>query len=150
VFTHEQLGEAMILSGDLDGALAEMQREPNDIMRPLGLSLAYAALGRPEESRRLLAAVGKEHPDWASPVAAGYARLGMADEAFEWLDRALLERDGGVLEARVAPWFEPLRADPRWKPLLRRIGLSDQQVAALDFNAEVPLAAGPGRDGTTD
>jgi TolB-like protein/cytochrome c-type biogenesis protein CcmH/NrfG len=150
VFTHEQLGEAMILSGDLDGALTEMQREPNDIMRPLGLSLAYAALGRPEESRRLLEAVGKEHPDWASPVAAVYARLGKADEAFEWLDRALLERDGGVLEVRVGPWFEPLRADPRWTPLLRRIGLSDQQVAALDFNVEVPLAAGPGRDGTAD
>ena len=138
VFTHEMLGEAMILSGDLDGALAEIRQEPHEIMRRLGLSFVYAALGRREESQRLLEEVGKEHPDWASPIAAGYARLGMADEAFEWLDRALRERDGGVLELRVAPLFEPLRPDPRWKPFLRRLGLSDEQVAALDFKIEVP------------
>jgi Flp pilus assembly protein TadD len=94
VFTHELLGEAMLLSGDRNGALAEMQLEPHDIMRRVGLSFVYAALGRREESQRARR-VGKEHPDFASPVAAGYARLGKADEAFEWLDRALRERDGG-------------------------------------------------------
>jgi len=142
VFTHEHLGEAMILSGDYDGALAEMQREPNEIMRRLGLSFVYAALGRRDESLRLLEEVGREHPDFSSPVAVGYARLGKADEAFEWLDRALKERDGGVLEVRVGPLFEPLRADPRWKPLLQRIGLSDEQVAAMDFRFEVPVVSG--------
>ncbi len=142
VFTHEHLGEAMILSGDYDAALAEMQREPNEIMRRLGLSFVYAALGRRDESLRLLEEVGREHPDFSSPVAVGYARLGKADEAFEWLDRALEERDGGVLEARVGPLFQPLRADPRWIPLLQKIGLSDEQVAALDFRIEVPVASG--------
>ena len=82
-------------------------------------------------------------PDFSSAVAAGYARLGMAEEAFEWLDRALRERDGGVLELRVGPWFEPLRADPRWKWMLRRVGLSDEQVGALDFNIDVPLQRAP-------
>jgi adenylate cyclase len=150
VFSHEMLGEAMILSGDLDGALTEMRQERHDIMRRLGLSFVYAALGRREESQRLLEEVGSEHPDWASPIAAGYARLGKADEAFEWLGRALRERDGGVLEVRVGPLFEPLRTDPRWEPFLRRVGLSDEQVAALDFNIEVPLATGPGRGGTAE
>jgi len=145
VFTHEILGEALLLSGDLDGALTQMQREPHDVMKRLGLSFVYAALGRREESQRLLEEVGKEHPDFSSPVAAGYARLGMADEAFEWLDRALKERDGGVLEVRVGPWFKPLRADPRWKQLLRRVGLSDEQVAALDFKVDSPLANGDQR-----
>ncbi len=150
VFTHEHLGEAMILSGDHDGALTEMQREPHDVMRRLGLSFAYAALGRREESQRLLEEVGREHPDFASPVAVGYARLGQADEAFEWLDRALRERDGGVLEVRTGPLFQPLRKDPRYVPLLRRIGLSDEQVATLDFNIEVPVAAGSSQGGITD
>jgi tetratricopeptide (TPR) repeat protein len=138
VFTHEVLGEALLLSGDLDGALAEMQLEPHETMRRLGLAFVYAAKGQREESRRLLEEVGREHPDFASPVAAGYARLGMADEAFKWLDRALKERDGGVLELRVGPLFQPLRQDPRYVPLLRRIGLSDEQVKALDFNITVP------------
>ena len=148
VFTHEVLGEALMFSGDLEGALAEMQREPHDTMRRLGLSFVYAALGRREESQRLLEEVGKEHPDFASPVAAGYARLGKADKAFEWLDRALRERDGGVLEVRAGPLFQPLRADPRWKPLLRRIGLSDEQVAALDFDIEVPRGPGSSMSGS--
>ncbi len=150
VFTHELLGEALLFSGDLDRALTEMQREPHDVMRRLGLSWVYAALGRREESRRLLEEVGSEHPDFSSAVAAGYASLGMADEAFEWLDRALRERDGGVLEARVGPLFQPLRADPRWEPFLRRIGLSDEQVTALDFNIEVPLTAGSSRSGSAE
>ena len=75
----------------------------------------------------------------------------MADEAFEWLERALKERDGGVLEVRAGPLFEPLRSDPRWKPFLRRVGLSDEQVAALDFNIEVPMKpAGTSRVGIAE
>jgi TolB-like protein len=150
VFAHEILGEALILSGNLDGALAEMQREPHDTMRRLGLSFVYAAQGRREKSQRLLEEVGREHPDFSSPVAAGYARLGMADEAFEWLDRALLERDGGVLEVRAGPLFQPLRRDPRYLPLLRRIGLSDEQVAALDFKIDVPVVDGSSRSGIAE
>jgi len=148
VFTHEILGEALLLAGDSTVALAEMQREPHDTMRSLGLAFAYAGLDRRAEAQRLLEEIGKEHPDFSSAVAAGYARLGMADESFQWLDRALKERDGGVLELRAGPFFQPLRQDPRYAPLLRRIGLSDEQVAALDFNMDVPVAEGSGLDGT--
>jgi hypothetical protein len=65
----------------------------------------------------------------------------MADEAFVWLERALKERDGGILELRAGPMFQPLRKDPRYVPLLRRIGLSDEQVKALDFNIPIPEVA---------
>ena len=74
-------------------------------------------------------------------VATGYARLGKADEAFKWLERALRERDGGILELRAGPMYQPLREDPRYVPLLRRIGLSDEQVKALDFYIPIPEVA---------
>jgi hypothetical protein len=43
---------------------------------------------------------------------------------------------------RVDPAFRRVRSDPRWQPLLVRIGISDEQVKALDFNVAVPTKAG--------
>ena len=63
------------------------------------------------------------------------------DRAFEWLERALRERDGGVVSLRIEPAFRQLRSDPRWQPLLVRIGLTDEQVKALDFTIRVPTQA---------
>ena len=137
VMTHELLGEAYLAAGDLGAALAEMQKEPHAIMQRLGLSLVYAAMGRRDEAERLLEEVAR-NPEWASPIAAGYAQLGKTDEAFAWLARALQERDGGVLEVRNGPLFRPLRADTRWQQVLQRIGMSDEQVAALDFHVDLP------------
>ena len=51
-----------------------------------------------------------------------YAQLGERDQAFEWLEKAYLERS--VLFAiKVAPQFDPLRDDPRFNDLLRRMNL---------------------------
>ncbi len=52
-----------------------------------------------------------------------YAALGQEDRAFEWLDKAYQARDSGLLFLRVMPLFEPLRSDPRFDDMLRRIGI---------------------------
>jgi tetratricopeptide (TPR) repeat protein len=130
VFTHELLGEAMLLSGDRNGALAEMQLEPHDIMRRVGLSFVYAALRRREESQRapkgLARSIRTLQARWLLATrgsARPTRRLG------GWTGPCGTRR--GVLEVRSGPLFQPLRADPRWEPLLRRIGLSDEQVAGV-------------------
>jgi len=48
--------------------------------------------------------------------------LGDKDQAFTWLDKAYLERDRLPM-LKIDPIWDPLRADPRFKELLRRIGL---------------------------
>ena len=56
-------------------------------------------------------------------MAAIYAQLGEKDLAFEWLDKAIENRHYPVMFLRVTPDIDPLRADPRFANLLRRVGL---------------------------
>ncbi|HEX6127323.1 MAG TPA: tetratricopeptide repeat protein, partial [Pyrinomonadaceae bacterium] len=56
-------------------------------------------------------------------MAEIYAQLGEKDLAFEQLENAVKDRDYEVMYLRVAPNLDPLRADPRFADILRRVGL---------------------------
>ena len=56
-------------------------------------------------------------------VAAIYAGLGDKNKAFEWLEKDFQARNGKLTEIRWELQFESLRDDPRFKDLLRRMGL---------------------------
>ncbi|GEM_PF-7045356 len=45
--------------------------------------------------------------------AQAASALNQVDRAFEWLERALAERDSGVTHAKVNPRFRPLQSDSR-------------------------------------
>ena len=50
--------------------------------------------------------------------------LGNTDEAFRWLEQGLNERDYSTVVLKAHPDFEPLRGDPRFLQLLRRMHLA--------------------------
>jgi hypothetical protein len=54
-------------------------------------------------------------------VALVYAGLGEKDQAFEWLERAYRVHDKGMLFLKIDPPLDPLRSDPRFQDLLRRV-----------------------------
>ena len=56
-------------------------------------------------------------------IAVLHASLGDVDEAFRWLDLAIRERSSGMLLLRVHPRLDPIRKDPRYSALVRRVGL---------------------------
>jgi hypothetical protein len=56
-------------------------------------------------------------------LAGAYASIGDRERAFEWLDRAFESRSFGVVWTRDFPPFDPLRSDPRFAQMLRRIGI---------------------------
>ncbi len=57
-------------------------------------------------------------------VARDYAQLGDKDRAFEWLERAYREHDWEIgMILKIDPAFDDLRSDPRFRDLLRRVGL---------------------------
>jgi TolB-like protein/DNA-binding winged helix-turn-helix (wHTH) protein len=65
----------------------------------------------------------KTQPAWAINIAWAYTYLGDKDKAIEWLDRAYQERSMELYALAVDPSVDPLRSDPRFQDLLRRIGL---------------------------
>jgi tetratricopeptide (TPR) repeat protein len=62
-----------------------------------------------------------------SPVAIAsiHALVGETEESFDWLERGYRERDPQMIYLKAYPLFDPLRSDPRFIALLRRMGLEE-------------------------
>jgi hypothetical protein len=56
-------------------------------------------------------------------MAFVFAALGEKDQVFAWLEKAFRERDPYLLDLKNYHRFDPLRSDPRFNDLLRKIGL---------------------------
>lgn len=59
-----------------------------------------------------------------APMSVGYLGFGMNDEALKWLEKACDEHSPTITALKVDPVYDPVRQDPRFQALLRRIGLS--------------------------
>jgi len=92
------------------------------------LGYVYAAAGKRAEA---IAIVKELEEKYARKEAAGrnvaavYAGLGEKDKAFEWLEKDFRVRNGKLPEIRWQIQFEPLRDDPRFKDLLKRMNLPE-------------------------
>ena len=62
------------------------------------------------------------NPACPTMVASVYLLLGDKDEAFKWLEKGFIERDGFLVGLNL-PEFQSLRGDPRFGDLVRRVGL---------------------------
>ena len=75
------------------------------------------------------AVVPEAPPLLAPPLPAGAfvnAYLGMGDneQAFYWLEQAYKEQSNILQFLRTHPYFDPIRSDPRFADLVRRVGLA--------------------------
>ena len=129
----------LLLAGDAGAALTEMQRETSDPWRRVGLPMAYHALGRKADSDHALAAlVANYDKDAAYNIAHVHAYRGEADQAFEWLDKAVAYHDPGLGEIVGESLFANIHDDPRWLPFLRRLGRAPDQLAKVRFTVSLP------------
>ena len=125
---HNQLGQAYLQKGMYAEAVAELQRavklSGDSPTCSANLARAYVASGQRSEALKLLGDLKKRsNPGYsnAAEIAMIYASLGDTDQAMNWLEKGFEERfNPGVL---LRPGFDPLRSDPRFQNLLRRIGL---------------------------
>jgi len=124
---HNQLAQAYLQKQNTNEAIAELQeaiRLSGDCPTcTANLARAYAAAGKRDEALQLLSDLknGSNHGySRATETAMVYAALGDKDQAMRWLEKGYEERfNPGVL---LRPGFDPLRSDPRFQDLLRRIG----------------------------
>lgn len=147
---HYQLGAVLLLKGDAKVALAEIEQETSDPYRMIGLPMAYHALGRKADSDQALSAlIAKYRKDAPYNIAVVYAYRGESDKAFEWLDKAVEYRDPGLGEIVSDDLLAKIRADPRWLPLLRKLGKAPEQLAKIEFKVPLPKADGAAGNGAS-
>ena len=130
---HQRLAEAYLFQNRFADAIREFQvalslergrvssrlTAPSSMMR---LGYAYARAGRREEALQILDQVKALGPSNVG-LAQLYAVLGENDQAFASLERAYQKHDFGLANLRVSPFFDPLRSDPRFKQMLKKVGL---------------------------
>jgi tetratricopeptide (TPR) repeat protein len=133
------VGVALLRKGDAEAALVEMQKEPEEVWRLLGLAMIHHTLGSKAESDAALRKLTNEYADAAAyNIAYVLAWRGERDHAFEWLDRAVTNQDPGLSEIACQPLFANLHEDSRWLPFLKRIGKAPEQLAAVRFEVTTP------------
>jgi TolB-like protein/Tfp pilus assembly protein PilF len=87
---------------------------------------AYSHAGRRTDALRLLAELQQRRKAGYVPAGAfvnAYLGLGDKEQAFVWLEQAFHEQSNILQFLKVHPFFDPLRADPRFTNLVRRAGL---------------------------
>jgi TolB-like protein/Tfp pilus assembly protein PilF/tRNA A-37 threonylcarbamoyl transferase component Bud32 len=125
------LGRSLVATGKWDEALEHfrrvLEREPGRTAIAGEMAQAHAGAGRRTEAVEILRGLEQENRDGRpiDPETFGYvqASLGNRDQAFDWLTRAVETRSTRILWLAVDSRLDPLRSDPRFRTLLRRLSL---------------------------
>jgi tetratricopeptide (TPR) repeat protein len=121
---HAVLGAVRLEQGRPEEALAAFQQEGIEALRLSGIAIAQHVLGRGAEFEATMRQLIERCADnGALQIAEAFAYVGDADHAFEWLDRAYVQHDSGLLQAQSWPLLRKLHPDARWQRFLDRIGL---------------------------
>lgn len=128
VEAHRTLGLANSAKGLFREAVPAFERA-GAASRPLvraHIAVAHARAGERAEARRMLEELRDTARTRHVPPAAFalvHAALGEKDKAFSWLEKAYDERSDFLVWLGSSPDFDDLRTDPRFTPLVRRVGL---------------------------
>jgi serine/threonine-protein kinase len=123
-FTPYWLGVTYLIDGQAAAALATFGRSTSQVFRLAGATMAENDLGHPVESQRALDELIKDFShSSAVQIADAYAWRGEKDLAFKWLDRAWVQRDGGLVLLKASPLSRNLHGDPRYTALLKKLNL---------------------------
>jgi TolB-like protein/DNA-binding winged helix-turn-helix (wHTH) protein/tetratricopeptide (TPR) repeat protein len=124
------LGFVLIANDQSEEAIPVLERAVSVSDRSPGvigvLIRAYAHAGRRADALRLLAELKRRKQAGYIPAAAfvnAYLGLGENDQAFASIEQAYREHSNILQWVKVHPYFDPIRSDPRFADLIRRIGL---------------------------
>ena len=136
VESYQPLGMILCEHGEFERGIALLEKVHEMDGRLAPLIYGHGLAGNTEEARRLLAELAERaQTTFVSPLdfALAHVSLGEHDQAMALLERAYEFRLPPLLFSGVYPPFAPLRSDPRFVDLLRRMGLPvpPQQTAGI-------------------
>jgi TolB-like protein/tetratricopeptide (TPR) repeat protein len=119
------MSAALMELGKDNEASAELRKlPPENLFRLVGEAVVFARQGNRGLSDTALQHAQQLYGDTANyQYADVYAQRGEKDRAFAALDRAWAFRDPGLAGVKTDFWLAPLRTDPRFQTMVRRIGL---------------------------
>jgi len=128
---HIALGAAFEDEGIWPDAISEYQKavalsQDNPIALS-SLGSAYGHSGDREAARKVIARLqeaSKHHYVSAFDMASVFAGVGDSDTAFHWLEKAFDDRESQMAFLNITRRMDPLRSDPRFASLTKRMGLS--------------------------
>jgi eukaryotic-like serine/threonine-protein kinase len=124
------LGYTYLANGMVDEAIAiteigtRLSKRDQSLLTALGRT--YGLTGRRPEAHKVLHELAElAKREYVPPAAFVDIHLGLGnkDQAFAWLEKAHQERSNYIAHLKVLPEVDPLRSDPRFDEMLRRIGL---------------------------
>ena len=122
----DNLGNLQLITRDPAEALATYGMISEAPLRNAGVAMAEHSLGHEQQSQHALeTAIAKGTRGFASQIADVFAWRNQKDEAFEWLERAYEQHDGGLAELNTDVLLASLHDDPRFTALRRKINLPD-------------------------
>ena len=102
------------------------KRYPDNSALLMAYGHTLALSGDRSGARKVLATLqsrSKSHYVPALYIAGMYSGLGDMDQAFRWLEHAYEDKNDRLVYLGVDPIADPLRADPRFSGLMRKVGL---------------------------
>ena len=130
VQAHRVLGLAYLYTGRLREACDEFQKgvelSHHDPVARAYLARCYARSHRREEAQKLLDTLIRDSSERyisAAEIAGVYAALGDANKSLDWLDKACGEHAGALIYLNIDPVYDPMRRDPRFQAIVRRVNL---------------------------
>ena len=124
------IGQAYVQKRMYEEAITEIKKAitllPDNPRAIATLGHAYAVSGKRGEARKVLDELYEQSKRrYVSPyfIAVIHTGLGEKGLAFTWLEKAREERHPYLTLLKVEPVFDGLRSDPRFRDLLRRVGL---------------------------
>jgi serine/threonine-protein kinase len=128
-FAYAGVGQCYLLENKFEEAAAAAQKDAADWARLLIVgSVRWSQKRVPESDAALAELIAKTGETTAYQVAELYAYRNDKDKAFEWLERARRQRDGGLPGLRTDTLLPNLHGDPRWNAFLRTMGLTNDQL----------------------
>jgi serine/threonine protein kinase/Tfp pilus assembly protein PilF len=124
---HDCLGEGYLAKGMFGQAVAEFQRAASggEPVRAVGLARAYGVMGKSNEARKILDDLTKASKQSYFPAylfGVIHVALGENEQGLAWLEVAYTHRDPYLVHLKKDAAFDPVRSDPRFQDLLRRVG----------------------------